>query len=114
MIQLNIYESNSACLIGVFYQPSSDNNKKRIWIEKLDLNKHISKASRIEKKLIDRIISNTPANKVPHSDVLRCPTISDHNAPYIIANMPVNKFETRHKYIRNLKSFELEKMCLRL
>ena len=28
---------------------------------------------------------------------------------YIIANMPVNKFETRYKYIRNLKNFELEK-----
>ena len=36
MIQLNIYGSNSACLVGVFYQPSSENNKKRTWIEKLD------------------------------------------------------------------------------
>ena len=28
---------------------------------------------------------------------------------YIIANMPVNKFETRYKCIKNLKNFELEK-----
>ena len=26
----------SACLIGVFYQPSSENNKKLEWLEKLD------------------------------------------------------------------------------
>ena len=29
-------KKNSACLIGVFYQPSSENNKKLEWIEKLD------------------------------------------------------------------------------
>ena len=38
-----------------------------------------------------------------------CPTVSDHEAPHIISNIPVNKFETRYKYIRNLKNFELEK-----
>ena len=27
---------NSVCLIGLFYQPSSENNKKIEWIEKLD------------------------------------------------------------------------------
>ena len=27
---------NPACLIGIFYQPSSENNKKLEWIEKLD------------------------------------------------------------------------------
>ena len=29
-------KKNSACLIGVFYQASSENNKKLEWIEKLD------------------------------------------------------------------------------
>ena len=85
---------------------------QKIYIEVLetyDLNNHISKATRIGKKLIDYIISNIPANKILHSDVLSCPTISDHDAPYIIANMPVNKFETRYKYIRNLKNSQLEK-----
>ena len=150
-VEIQGRKNYSACLIGVFYQPSSENNKKLEWIEKLDsvlsivksnwngnimitgdsnidllasteiqkryievletydLNNHISKATRIGKKLIDHIISNIPANKILHSDVLPCPTISDHDAPYIIANMPVNKFETRYKYIRNLKNFELEK-----
>ena len=78
-------------------------------LETYDLNNHISKATRIGKKLIGHIISNIPANKIIHSDVLPCPTINDQDAPYIIANMPVNKFETRYKYIRKLKNFELEK-----
>ena len=90
------------------------NGIKKRYIEVLetyDLNNDISKSTWIGKKLIGNIniISNIPANKILHSDVLPCPTISDHDAPYIIANMPVNKFETRYKYIRNLKNFELEK-----
>ena len=78
-------------------------------LETYDLNNDISNATRIGKKLIEHIISNIPANKILHSDVLPCPTISDPDAPYIIANIPANKFETRYKYIRNLKNFELEK-----
>ena len=123
--------------MDVFYQPSSEKNKKLEWIEKLDsplsivkstwsgnimitvynnidllasteiqkryidvletydLNSHISKAIRIGKKLIDHIISIIPANKILHSDVLPCPAFRGHDLPYIIANMPVNKFETR-------------------
>ena len=147
-VEIQGKKKNSACLIVVFYQPSSENNKKLEWIEKLDsvlsivksnwngnimitgdsnidllasteiqkryievletydLNNHISKATRIGKTLIDHIISNIPANKILHSDILPRPTISDHDVPYIIANMPINKLETRYKYIRN---FELEK-----
>ena len=67
------------------------------------------KATRIVKKLTYHIISNISANKILHSNVLPCPRISDHEASSIIANVPVNKFETRHKYIRNLINFELGK-----
>ena len=67
------------------------------------------KATRIAKKFIDHIISNIQANKILHSDVLPCPTISDHEAFSIIANMPGNKFKTRYKYRRNLKNFGLRK-----
>ena len=35
-------------------------------------------------------------------------TISDHDAPYIIVNIPTNKHEIRYKLIRNLKHFDLE------
>ena len=58
---------------------------------------------------MDHIISNIPASRVLHSDVLPCTTISDHDTPSIIANLPIDKLETRYKYLRNLKNFELEK-----
>ena len=150
-VEIQGRKKSSACLTGVFYQPSSENNKKLEWIEKLDfvlsivkstwnetfmitedsnidllasteiqkryievlktydLDNHITKATRTGKKLVDHIISNIPANKVLNSDMLPCPIISDDDAPYAIANMPVNKFETRCKYIRNLKNFKPEK-----
>ena len=63
--------------------PASTEIQKR-YIEVLqtyDLKNCISKATRIGKKLIDHIISNIPANKILHLDVLPCPTISDHDAP---------------------------------
>ena len=44
-----------------------------------------------------------------YADILPCPKINDHDTPYIIANMPVNKFETRYKYMKNFKNFEVEK-----
>ena len=68
---------------------------------------HITKPTR-NKKLIDHISSNIWKNKILHSDVLPCPTISDHDAPYIIVNLPTNKYEIRHQFIRNLKLFDLE------
>ena len=35
-VEIQGRKKNSACLIGVFYQPSSENTKKLEWIEKLD------------------------------------------------------------------------------
>ena len=35
-VEIQGRKKDSACLIGVFYQPSSENNKKLEWIEKLD------------------------------------------------------------------------------
>ena len=35
-VEIQGRKKNSACLIGVFYLPSSENNKKLEWIEKLD------------------------------------------------------------------------------
>ena len=69
---------------------------------------HITKPTPKGKKLISHISSNIYKNKILHSDVLPCVTISDHVAPYIIVNIPTNKFEIRYKFIRNLKHFDLE------
>ena len=137
-------------MIGVAYQPCSENAKKIEWIEKIDaasssikstwastiilagdtnidllsssttrdmyeqllhtyqLSCHITKPTRKGKKLIDHISSNICKNKILHSGVLPCATISDHDAPYIIVNIPTNKYEIRYKFIRNLKHFDLE------
>ena len=137
-------------VIGIVYQPSSENAKKVEWTEKIDavlssiksacdntiiltgdtnidllststtrdmyeqmlhtyqLSCHITKSTRKGKKLIDHICSNICKKKILHSDVLPCPTISDHDAPYIIVNIPTNKYEIRYKFIRNLKHFDLE------
>ena len=69
---------------------------------------HITKSTRKDKYLIGHICSNICENKILHSDVLPCPTISDYNAPYIIINIPTNKYKIRYKFIRNLKRFDLE------
>ena len=140
----------SPYLIGVVYQPSSENAKKIEWIEKIDavlssikstwdgtislagdtnidllsssttrnmyqemlhtyqLSCHITKTTRKGKKLIEDIFSNISKNKTLHSDVLPCATISDRDAPYVIVNIPTNKYEIRYKIIRNLKHFNLE------
>ena len=45
---------------------------------------------------------------IRHSNVLPCPTIRDLEAPYIIVNLPTSKYKVCHKFIRNLKKFNLE------
>ena len=73
-----------------------------------ELSCHITKPTREGKKLIDHISSNICKNKILHSDVLRCPTISYHDASYIIVNTPTSKYEVHYKFIRNLKHFDLK------
>ena len=72
------------------------------------LSSHITKSTRKGKKLIDHISSNICKNKILHSDVFPCPTISDHDALYIIVNIPAIRYEIRYKFIQNLKHFDLE------
>ena len=42
------------------------------------------------------------------TDVLPCPTVSDHGAPYVIIKIPTTSFQTRYKYIRNMKNFSIK------
>ena len=152
-VEIKGKNKKSSYLIGVAYQPSSENAKKIEWIEKIDaasssikstwastiilagdtnidllsssmtrdmyeqmlhtyqyytISCHITKPTRKGKKLIDHISSNICKNKILHSGVLPCATISDHDAPYIIVNIPTNKYEIRYKFIRNLKHFDFE------
>ena len=50
-------------------------------LHRYQLSCHITKLTRMGKKLIDHISSNICKNKILHSDVLPCPAISDHHAP---------------------------------
>jgi len=75
-------------------------------LNNFDLSQRIKIPTRNGSKLIDHIITNIP-KKILYSNVLPCPTVSDHDAPYIIVNVPTDKFEPRYKYIRNLKNFNL-------
>ena len=56
-------------------------------------------------KTIDHIVSNLETEKVLITDVLPCPTVSDHDAPYAIIKIPTASFQTRYKYIKNIKNF---------
>jgi hypothetical protein len=68
-------------------------------LETLNLQQHVEQPTRAtasSKTLIDHIISNLP-NRVTHTCVLPCPTISDHDAPYACINVRITRFESRFK-----------------
>ena len=87
---------------------STTRNMYEQMLHTYQLSCHITEPTRKRKKLIDHISSNISRNKILHSDVLPCATISDHGAPYIIVNIPTNEYEIRDKFIRSLKHFNLE------
>ena len=64
---------------------------------------HIIIPARKGAKTIDHIIANVQENKLIITNILPFPTVSDHDAPYIIANIFRRKFQTRTKYMRNMK-----------
>ena len=57
----------------------------------VQLSCHVTKPTRKGKKLIDQISSNINKKKMLHSDILPCPTISDHDAASIVINLPQNR-----------------------
>ncbi|CAB3981945.1 Hypothetical predicted protein [Paramuricea clavata] len=76
-------------------------------LESLNLHQHVELPTRTtanSKTLIDHIISNIPS-RVTHTGVLPCPTISDHDAPYVCLNVRITRFEPRFKFIRNERQF---------
>ena len=81
---------------------------KQQMLDTYQLSCHVTKSTRKGKKLIVHISSTVCKNKILHSDVLPCLTISDQDALYIIVNISTNKYEICYKFIRNLKHFDLE------
>ena len=79
-------------------------------LQGLNLTNHVTKPTRTtptSKSLIDHLISNSPS-RISHTDVLPCPSISDHDAPYATINVCVTRFLPRYKYIRNKKNLNLK------
>ena len=77
-------------------------------LSSLNLHQHVHKPTRTTDKtstLIDHVISNFP-ERISHTDVLPCPLVSDHDAVYATINIKVTRFQTRHKFIRNLANFD--------
>ena len=76
----------------------------------LNLTQHVTKATRTTlhlETLIDHIITNMP-RQVTFTDVLPCPHISDHDAPYVCINVRVTHCIPRYKYIRDERNLELD------
>ena len=44
-----------------------------------------------------------------YSNVQPYPSISDNNAPYTIAKIPAIQYQSRYKFIREMKNFDLQK-----
>ena len=67
----------------------------------------VTKATRTTKStmtLIDHVVTNLP-KCVTYTEVLPCPLVSDHDAPYITVNARVMRLAPRYKFIRNEKHF---------
>ena len=74
-------------------------------LDTYNLKQHVKKPTRQGVKTIDHIVSNLETEKVLMTDVLLCPTVSDHDVPYAIIKIPTALFQTRYKYIKNMKNF---------
>ena len=73
-----------------------------------DLKQHIDKPTRISQRsssCLDSIISNFP-KCVTYTNVLPCPSISDHDGPYACLNIRTTRFVPRYKYIRIEKNYQ--------
>ena len=72
-----------------------------------DLKQHVDKPTRIAQRsssCLDLTISNFP-KCVTYTNVLPCPSISDHDDSYACLNIRTTRFVPRYKYIRIEKNY---------
>ena len=77
-------------------------------LQSFNLTQHVSKPTRVTSTsgtLVDHLISNDP-QKITHTDVLPCSSISDHDAVYATVNVRVKKYLPPYKFICNMKNFD--------
>ena len=102
--------------------PTGDTNINLLSLEKADSKKYlglleqynmhqiVSKPTRTastSSTLIDHIIVSHK-DLVKHTDMLPCPTISDHNGPHTFLNVRLKKYEPYLEYIRDERKFNEE------
>ena len=92
----------------VYFKPSAALKRYKEVIETYNLKQYITIPTRKGTKVIDHVITNLQENKFITTNVLPCTTVSDHDALYIITNIPEIKFQTRTKYIGNMKDFSIK------
>ena len=73
-------------------EPSRPQKRCQEILENFNLVQHINLPTKEGSKIIDHIITNIP-NKVLYSNVFLLPSISDHDAAYITAKIPTNKYQ---------------------
>ena len=90
-------------IIGDFNIDLKEPNKQSVKkynniLETFYLKQQIVKPTRMQKTLIDHIITNI-LEKLIHQNVVLADEIGDHDLPYVILNIRKQKFEKRYKYI---------------
>ena len=111
--QLNILWDGLTVITGDFnvdlFKPECPQVKHYTnMLESLNLHQHVECPTRVtssSKTMIDYIISDKP-NCITYCNVLSCPTISDHDAPYACINIRTNRYQPRFKFIRHEKKFD--------
>ena len=61
-------------------------------LNNLDSEQHVAQPKRKSQKIINRISSNIPSKTV-YTNVVPCPSISDHDVRYIIVKIPTSSFQ---------------------
>ena len=89
----------------VYNKPSTVLETYKDVLDTCNLKQHVKKPTLQGVKTTDHIVSNLETEKVPITNVLPCPFVCDHEAPYAIIKIPTASFHTRYKYIRNMKNF---------
>jgi hypothetical protein len=110
--QLNILWDGLTVITGDFnvdlFRPECPQVKHYTdMLESLNLHQHVERPTRVtpsSKTMIDLIISKP--NCITYCNVLPCPTISDHDAPYACINIRTNRYQRRFRFIRHEKKFD--------
>lgn len=80
--------------LDMFHPEMSEVKRHNELLDSLNLKQMVTKATRISKTsktLIDHIITNTP-KRITYTEVLPCPLVSDHDAPYVCVNGRITRY----------------------